>query len=98
MSELRTTEWGQRKTMNFNDNTEEAQREENPDRRYSIDDELVAIALAIPALFAAERCVDTEREKTTLARLQEVRGTAVAKVAAGEDRPEQSHRRERSAL
>jgi N-acetylglucosamine kinase-like BadF-type ATPase len=75
---------GQRETMNFNRNTEWPQREENPDRGYSIDDELFAIALAIPALFAAERYVDTEREKTTLARLQEMRRTAVVKAATRE--------------
>jgi hypothetical protein len=51
--------------MNFNGNTEEARREDNPDRGYSIDDELFAIALAIPALFAAERYVDTEQRKAS---------------------------------
>jgi hypothetical protein len=53
----------------------------NPNRRFSYDDELFAIALAIPALFAAARYIDSEREKTALARLQEARTTAVVRAA-----------------
>jgi len=45
----------------------------NFDRRFFLDDELFAIALAIPALFAAARCADSEREKTALARLRDAR-------------------------
>jgi hypothetical protein len=52
----------------------------NPNRRLPYDDELFAIALAIPALFAAARYIDSEREKIALARLQEARTTAVVKA------------------
>ena len=62
----------------------------NPNRRFSVDDELFAIALAIPALFAATRYVDSEREKTALARLREARTTAVAK-ATTPDNPRFDH-------
>jgi hypothetical protein len=54
----------------------------NFDRRFFRDDELFAIALAIPALFAAARCADSEREKNALARLREAR-TAFARSETG---------------
>jgi len=54
----------------------------NFDRRFFLDDELFAIALAIPALFAAARCADSEREKTALARLRDAR-SAFAGVRDG---------------
>jgi len=57
----------------------------NPTRRFFLDDALFAIALAIPAVFAAARYVDSEREKTALARLQEVRTPAAAKAATPDD-------------
>jgi len=55
-----------------------------PNRRSFLDDVLFVTALAIPALVAAARYVETDREMTTLAKLQEARTTAVAQAPSPE--------------
>jgi hypothetical protein len=56
----------------------------NPGRRLFVDDALFVIALAIPALVAAARYVESDREMTALAKAHKARTTAVAKVDATE--------------
>jgi hypothetical protein len=56
----------------------------NPGRRLSVDDALFVIALAIPALAAAARYVESDREMTALVEAQQAQTTAVAKADATE--------------
>jgi hypothetical protein len=53
----------------------------NPNRQFFLDDELFAIALAIPALFAVARYNASEREKTALARLQKARSKCQSAIS-----------------
>lgn len=59
----------------------------NPIHRFTVDDALFLMALAIPAIAAAARYVDSEREMTALARSQETPTIAVVRAVM----PEQSH-------
>jgi hypothetical protein len=56
----------------------------DPNRRLFIDDALFVMALAIPALVAASRYIESDREMTALTKPQEIRSIAIAKAAPQE--------------
>lgn len=56
----------------------------NPNHRFSVDDTLFVMALAIPAIVAAASYVDSEREISAIAKSQEARTIAVARSVTSE--------------
>ena len=58
----------------------------NPKHRSLIDDTLCVLTLVVPLAFVTARYVDSEREMTALAKLQQAHTTALAEATTTEER------------